>query len=162
MKSPQFIIEDALSGILNTITGLNVYISNRRGARLFPYVTIRASLGGQLIVPASGVFEVPVELSYSDSATRTSQASFEANYFEIFAALYEESSTLKSRIEANANNLKVFMARINSQTPTIRTEKRAWVRGLILGIIATKTYPSTFRPSLDFSDYRNSQYIGAI
>lgn len=160
MTSPQFILEDALAGLLTPISGLNVYVSNRRGGRFFPYVTIRSALGGQLIVPASGVFEIPVELSYSDSITRTNQASFESNYFEIFQALYEEGSTLAARIENETTSLKVYMARITSQTPTIRSDKRAWVRGLSLSVIGTKVFP--YIASLDFSDHRNSQYIGAI
>ena len=87
MISPQFIVEDALAGLLTPITGLNVYISNRRGARFFPYVTIRAQIGSQLIVPTSGVFEIPVELSYSDSAVRTTQATFESNYFDLVISI---------------------------------------------------------------------------
>lgn len=162
MTSPQFILEDALAGLLTPITGLNVYVSNRRGARFFPYVTIKAQIGSQLIVPKSGVFEIPVELSYSDSAVRTDQATFEANYFEIFAALYEESATLISRIEAETDKLKVYMARITGQNPTIRTDKRAWVRGLNLSVIGTRLYPAEYIAALQFNDYRNSQYIGAI
>jgi hypothetical protein len=162
MTSPQFIVEDALEAILTPISGLNVYVSNRRGARLFPYVTIRAQIGRQLIVPTSGVFEIPIELSYSDSAVRTNQTTFESNYFEVFAALYEESETLASRIEAETSNLKVYMARITSQSPTIRTDKRAWVRGLNLSVIGTRLFPAQYLAALQFNDHRNSQYIGAI
>ena len=163
MTSPQFIVEDALAGLLTPITGLNVYASNRRGARFFPYVTIRAQIGSQLIVPASGVFEIPVELSYSDSAVRTNQSTFESNYFEVFAALYEESETLASRIEGETTLLKVYMARITSQTPTVRTDKRAWVRGLNLSIIGTRLFPAeVYIAALQFNDHRNSQYLGAI
>lgn len=161
MTSPQFILEDALARLLTPISGLNVYISNRRGGRFFPYVTISSQIGGQLIVPASGVFEIPVELSYSDSTVRTTQATFETNYFNIFQALYEEGSTLAARIEGETTSLKVYMARITSQTPTIRNDKRAWVRGLSLRVIGTRLFPF-YMASLDFSDHRNSQYIGAI
>ena len=108
------------------------------------------------------MFEVPVELSYSDSAVRTNQTTFESNYFEVFAALYEESETLRARIEDETTNFKVYMARITSQTPTIRTDKRAWVRGLNLSVIASKVPAGAYTASLDFSDHRNSQYIGAI
>ena len=69
MISPQFKIEDALAAILAPISGLNVFTSNRRGARLFPFVTIQASLGAQQIIPYSGVFEVGVDIAYSNSAT---------------------------------------------------------------------------------------------
>lgn len=162
MTSPQFIVEDALAGLLTPITGLNVYVSNRRGARFFPYVTIRAQIGSQLIVPTSGVFEIPVELSYSDSAVRTTQATFESNYFDIFSALYDPIPTLALKIQDKSENIKIFMARITSQTPTVRIDKRAWVRGLNLSVICTPTDKPDGLRDYDFSEALNSFYIGTI
>lgn len=162
MISPQFIVEDALAGLLTPITGLNVYISNRRGARFFPYATIRAQIGSQLIVPTSGVFEIPVELSYSDSAVRTTQATFESNYFDIFSTLYNPIPTLALKIQNKSENIKIFMARITSQTPTIRTDKRAWVRGLSLSVICTPVDKPDGLRDYDFSEALNSFYIATI
>lgn len=162
MISPQFIVEDALAGLLTPITGLNVYVSNRRGARFFPYVTIRAQIGSQLIVPASGVFELPVELSYSDSAVRTNQTTFEANYFNIFESLYSPVPSLALKIQDKSENIKIYMARITSQTPTIRTDKRAWVRGLSLSIICTPAPLIDGLREYDFSEALNSFYLGTI
>lgn len=162
MTSPQFIVEDALAGLLTPITGLNVYVSNRRGARFFPYATIKAQIGSQLIVPTSGVFEIPVELSYSDSAVRTTQATFESNYFDIFSALYNPIPTLALKIQNKSENIKIFMARITSQTPTIRTDKRAWVRGLSLSVICTPIDKPDGLRDYDFSEALNSFYIATI
>lgn len=162
MISPQFIVEDALAAILTPITGLNVYVSNRRGARFFPYATIRAQIGSQLIAPTSGVYEVPVELSYSDSAVRTTQAIFESNYFEIFSALYDPVPTLALKIQDKSENIKIYMARITSQTPTIRTDKRAWARGLSISVICTPTDKPDGLRDYDFSEALNSFYIGTI
>lgn len=162
MTSPQFIIEDALAGLLTPITGLNVYVSNRRGARFFPYVTIRAQIGSQLIVPASGVFQIPIELSYSDSTVRTNQTTFESNYYNIFQALYDPIPTLALKIQDKSENIKIYMARITSQTPTIRTDKRAWVRGLSLSVICTPTDKPDGLRDYDFSDELNSFYLGTI
>ena len=162
MTSPQFIVEDALAGLLTPITGLNVYVSNRRGARFFPYVTIRAQIGSQLIVPASGVFEIPVELSYSDSAVRTSQSNFESNYYNIFQTLYDPIPTLALKIQDKSENIKIYMARIANQTPTVRTDKRAWVRGLSLSVICTPVDKPDGLRDYDFSDELNSFYLGTI
>ena len=151
-----------MAGLLTPITGLNVYISNRRGARFFPYVTIKAQIGSQLIVPTSGVFEIPVELSYSDSAVRTTQATFESNYFDIFSALYNPIPTLALKIQNKSENIKIFMARITSQTPTIRTDKRAWVRGLSLSVICTPIDKPDGLRDYDFSEALNSFYIATI
>lgn len=162
MTSPQFIVEDALAGLLTPITGLNVYVSNRRGARFFPYVTIRAQIGSQLIVPASGVFEIPVELSYSDSTARTSQAAFETNYYNIFQTLYDPTPTLALKIQDKSENIKIFMARIVNQTPTIRTDKKSWVRELNLSVICTPADKPDGLRDYDFSEALNSFYIGTI
>ena len=162
MISPQFKIEDALAAILIPISGLNVFTSNRRGARLFPYVTIQASLGSQQIIPYSGVFEVGVDIAYSDSATLTSQASFDATYFDIFQKLYSDNNTLVNKVQDKLTDLKVFMGRITSQSPTIRADKRAWQRGLSLSFIVTPDENAGGLREYDFSDALNSFYLGTI
>jgi len=162
MISPQFKIEDALASLLTPISGLNVVISNRTGARLFPYATIKASIGRQYIVPYSGVFEVTAEINYSDSATRTTQAIFDATYYDVFAALYSNNNTLVTKVQDNVTDLKVFMGRITSQTPTIRADKRAWQRGLTLSFIVTPDANADGLRDYDFSDALNSFYLGTI
>jgi len=162
MITPQFKIEDALASLLTPISGLNVVISNRTGARLFPYASIKASLGRQYIAPYSGVFEVIAEINYSDSAAKTTQALFDATYYDIFAALYSNNNTLVTKVQDNVTDLKVFMGRITSQTPTIRTDKRAWQRGLTLSFIVTPDATADGLRDYDFSDALNSFYIGTI
>lgn len=160
-QSTQFNVEDAVAGLLDGISGLNVYTSNRTGRRLFPYVTIQASINSQLLKPYSGVYDLNVAVNYSDTAVKVSQEDFDSEYCSIFEAFYSESPTLAQKLETEASNTKIYMARIVSQSPTIRTDKRAWQRGLTLNIFATPEAVS-YLASLDFSDYRNSQYIGAI
>jgi len=162
MISPQFKIEDALAAILTPISGLNVFTSNRRGARLFPFVTIQASLGAQQIIPYSGVFEVGVDIAYSDSATLTSQASFDATYYDVFSTLYANTNNLALKVQDNVTDLKVFMGRITSQSPTIRVDKRAWQRGLALSFIVTPDANADGLRNYDFSEIRNSFYLGTI
>jgi len=162
MITPQFKIEDALASLLTPISGLNVLVSNKTGVRLFPYATIKASLGKQYISPYSGVFEVAVEINYSDSAARTTQAVFDSNYYEVFAALYSNNNTLVTKVQDNVIDLKIFMARITSQSPTIRTDKRAWQRGLTLSFIVTPDATADGLRDYDFSEALNSFYIGTI
>jgi len=162
MISPQLKIEDALAAILTPISGLNVFTSNRRGARLFPYVTIQASLGAQQIIPYSGVFEVGVDIAYSDSATLTSQANFDATYFDIFQKLYSDNNTLINKVQDKLTDLKVFMGRITSQSPTIRADKRAWQRGLALSFVVTPDTTADGTRNYDFSDFLNSFYLATI
>ena len=162
MTSPQFKIENALAAILIPIPGLNVLVSNRVGARLFPYVTIQASLGSQQIIPYSGVFEIGVNIAYSDSATRTGQATFDETYFNIFQKLYSDNDTLVSKVQDEVTDLKIFMGRITSQSPSIRANKRAWQRGLTLSFIVTPDANADGLRDYDFSEALNSFYLATI
>lgn len=161
-QSIQYLVEDAVAGLLGGISGLNVYTTNRVGARLFPYVTVSASINSQLLGNYTGVYDLSVAVNYSDTAVKTTQEQFDAEYCSIFEAFYSETPTLKDKLENEIVSGTIYMARISSQNPTIRTTKRAWQRGLTISCIATPVGVSTYIASLDFSEHRNSQYIGAI
>lgn len=162
MISPQFKVEDALARLLTPISGLNVYTSNRTGKRLFPYAAIKASLGRQHIVPYSGVFEVNVELNYSDSAVLSTQATFDSTYYDIFSTIYASNDTLANKVQDKVTDLKIFMGRILRQSPTIRTDKRAWQRGIVLSFVVTPDVTADGTRNYDFSDYLNSFYLATI
>lgn len=164
-QSIQYLIEDAVEGLLDSVAGLNVYTANRTGNRLFPYVTIQASINAQLLGNYTGVYDLSVSVNYSDTAVKTTQEDFDSEYCNIFEAFYSETPTLNAKIQAELTSGTSYMARIVSQSPTIRTDKRAWQRGLTLNIFAT---PAGVAPApayiaaLQFNDHRNSQYLGAI
>jgi len=162
MTSPQFKVEDALASLLTPVSGLNVYTTNRTGLRLFPYASINASIGSQQIVPYSGVFEISVELNYSDSTARTTQSIFDDTYYSIFSALYSDNNTLVTKVQDNVTDLKIFMGRITSQSPSIRANKRAWQRGLTLSFIVTPDANADGLRDYDFSDALNSFYLPTI
>lgn len=162
-QSIQYLIEDAVAGLLDSISGLNVYTANRTGRRLFPYVAIQSSINGQLLGNYTGVYDLNVTVNYSDTAAKVSQEDFDSEYCNIFEAFYSETPTLKAKIQAELTSGTCYMARISSQTPTIRTDKRAWQRGLVLNVFATPaSVAQAYIAALQFNDYRNSQYIGAI
>jgi len=161
-NSVQINVEDALDNLLANIPNLNVYKTNRVGAKLFPFATISASLGGQLLGNYTGVYEVDVAINYSDTAAKISQADFDSEYCSIFEAFYSETPPLFTKIQNNIVNTKVYMARITSQTPTIRTDKRAWQRGLKMSLICTPSELDDGLRFLDFSEQRNSMYVAVI
>lgn len=165
-QSIQYLAENAVAGLLESISDLNVYTANRTGKRLFPYATIQASINSQLLGNYTGVYNLNVVLNYSDTAVNTTQEDFDSEYCQIFEAFYSETPTLKSKIQTELDVIggTCYMARIVSQSPTIRTNKRAWQRGLTLNIFATpqpEVAPS-YIAALQFHDHRNSQYLGAI
>jgi hypothetical protein len=130
-------VEDALANLLSGISGLNVYKTNKVGAKLFPFATISASISGQVLGNYTGVYEVDVSINYSDTAAKTSQANFDSKYCSIFEEFYSETPPLFTKIQNNITDTKVYTARITGQTPTIKTAKRAWQRGLKMSLICT-------------------------
>jgi len=161
-NSVQINVEDALDNLLANIPNLNVYKTNRIGAKLFPFATISASVGGQLLGNYTGVYEVSVSVDYSDTAAKISQENFDSTYCSIFEAFYEETPPLFTKIQNNILDTKVYTARITSQTPTIRTAKRAWQRGLRISVICTPSELDDGLRFLDFHEKRNSMYVGVI
>ena len=161
-QSVQINIEDAIENLLAHVPNLNTYKTNRVGAKLFPFATISASVGGQLLGNYTGVYEVSVSVDYSDTAAKISQEDFDNTYCQIFEAFYEETPPLFTKIQNNILDTKVYTARITSQTPTIRTAKRAWQRGLRMSLICTPSELDDGLRFLDFSEQRNSMYVGVI
>ena len=161
-NSVQINVEDALDNLLANIPNLNVYKTNRVGAKLFPSATISASVGGQLLGNYTGVYEVSVTIDYSDTAAKISQDDFDAEYCSIFEAFYSETQPLFTKIQANIVDTKVYTARITGQTPTIRIAKRAWQRGLRMSLICTPSELDDGLRSLNFSQIQNSMYVAVI
>ena len=155
-------MEDALDTLLANIPNLNVYKTNRVGAKLFPSATISASVGGQLLGNYTGVYEVAVTIDYSDTAAKISQEDFDAEYCLIFEAFYSETPPLFTKIQSNIIDTKVYTARITGQTPTIRTDKRAWQRGLKMSLICTPSELDDGLRSLNFFEKENSMYLALI
>jgi hypothetical protein len=155
-------VEDSVARLLNSITGLNVYPSNRTGARLFPYVTIKASVNTQMLGNYTGVYDMNVEVNYSDTAAKITQEEFDGDYCNIFESFYSGTPTLAEKLNNTNIYSLVYMARIISQSPTIRTPKRAWQRGLTLNVYTTPIEGAGYLACLDFSDHRNSMYLPLI
>jgi hypothetical protein len=164
--SPQFNVENAVRDLLTTIVGLNIYTSNRTGLRLFPFVTISASVNSQMLGNYTGVYDMSVAVNYSDTAAKTTQENFDSEYCSVFESFYSETPTLVTKIQNKIVDTTIHMARISSQSPSIQANKRAWQRGLTLSVICTP-YEAPIPPVggnryLDFSNYRNSMYVGVI
>jgi len=136
-QSIQLNLENAIVRTLSSVSNVNVYTANRVGGRLFPYITIQASINSQLLGNYTGVYDLNVLVNYSDTAAKITQEDFDSKYCDIFNAFYEQTPTLVVKIQNAISSTKVFMARIVSQTPSIRTDKDAWQRGLTLNVFAT-------------------------
>jgi len=161
-NSVQINIEDSIENLLTNISNLNTYKTNRVGAKLFPFATISASVGGQMLGNYTGVYEVAVTIDYSDTAAKISQEAFDAEYCSIFEAFYSQTPPLFTKIQNNILDTKVYTARITGQTPTIRTAKRAWQRGLKISLICTPSELDDGLRYLNFYQKQNSMYVAVI
>jgi hypothetical protein len=161
-NSPDYQLEQSIASLFTTVTGVNVYTTTRTGAKLFPYIAISARPVRQLVTPYSGVYDMQVSVDYSDTSAKVSFSTFDSTYLDIFACLYGTGESLQFEIQDNSTDLKVYMARISSQTPTIEVGKRAWKRGLVISAIVTPDPTGDGGRELDFSDYLNSQYLAVI
>ena len=165
-QSIQYNLENAIASLMAGVSGVNVYTANRIGRRLMPYITIQASINGQLLGNFTGVYDLNVAVNYSDTAAKTTQEEFDAEYCNIFEQFYSETPTLASKIDAQiAAPAVIYAAQITGQSPTIRTAKRAWQRGLTMRVVASPVQapePAAYIAALQFNDHRNSQYLGAI
>jgi len=161
-QTPQFNVEDAIGDLLVGIAGLNIYTTNRTGLRLFPFVTISASVNSQVLGNYTGVYDMSVAVNYSDTAAKITQEDFDAEYCSIFEAFYSETPTLATKIQNTILDTKIHMARISGQSPSIRANKRAWQRGLTMSIICTPSEVEDGIRYLDFSEPLNSMYVGVI
>jgi hypothetical protein len=103
-----------------------------------------------------------VAVNYSDTAAKISQDQFDDTYCRIFESFYEETPSLAFKIQNRVLDTKIYMARIVSQTPSIRSEREAWVRGLTINVYATPDEASDGIRSYDFSEALNSFYIATI
>jgi hypothetical protein len=161
-QTPQLNVEDAIGDLLARISGLNVYTTNRTGLRLFPFVTISASVNSQMLGNYTGVYDLSVAVNYSDTAAKITQENFDSEYCAIFEAFYSETPTLVAKIQNTILDTKIHMARISGQSPSIRANKRAWQRGLTMSVICTPLEAEDGFRYLNFYQPQNSMYIAVI
>jgi hypothetical protein len=163
-QSVQINIEDAIGeSPCWRVRGLNICKTNRDREKAVPLTQpYRPRWEVSFSANYTGVYEVDVSVDYSDTAAKISQEDFDNTYCQIFEAFYEETPPLFTKIQNTIFDTKVYTARITSQSPTIRTAKRAWQRGLRISLICTPSELADGLRFLDFSEERNSMYVGLI
>jgi len=162
-QSAEYQLEQAIVSLFSAVTGLNVYTTSRTGSRLFPYVSISATPARQPIGPYSGVYEMSVAINYSQTSAKYSETQFDEQYLDVFGGLYSTPTSLREKIENGATDLKVYMARVSAQNPTINVGKRAWQRGIVVSAIVTPELSVvTVTYSYQFDDDDNSFYLATI
>lgn len=161
-QSPEYQLEQAIVPLFSSVTGLNVYTTNRTGSKLFPYVSISAKPVRQLVNLYSGVYEMRVDVTYSNTSAKYTATQFDEQYLEIFEDLYYPTPELNIKIQEHATDLKIYMARISAEAPSININKRAWVRGIVLTAIVTPDPLADGVYDYEFDEANNSFYLATI
>lgn len=160
-NSIEYQLEQAIVPLFSAVSGLNVYTTNRTGPRLFPYVLISASPASQIIDPYSGVYEINVSIDYSQTAAKYDENQFDAQYLDVFASLYNPDLPLNAKIQEHATDIKIYMARISAQSPSIEAGKRSWTKGIVITSFVTYDESATAY-SYQFDESKNSMYLATI
>lgn len=161
-QSAEYQLEQAIMPLFASIAGLNVYTTNRTGSKILPSVTISAKTLRQLVSPYSGVYEMSVAINYTQTSAKYSETQFDEQYLDIFGSLYSTPTELEIKIQDNTTDLKIYMARISAQSPTIIVNKKAWQKGLVINAIVTPDEGFDGILSYEFDKQKNSQYLATI
>lgn len=161
-QSLEYQMESAVSDLFADIAGLNVYTTNRTGAKNFPYVSISCRPVRQLVGPYSGVYELAISVNYSQTSAKYTETQFDEEYLEVFGSLYSTPTELSEKIQDTSSDIKVYMARISSQTPSINLGKRSWQKGITITAIATLDELASGIFAYQFDKANNSFYLATI
>jgi hypothetical protein len=134
MTSIERQLEESLATALVGVSGVNIYKSDTKGARLLPSLVIQASIGSEEIIPYSGVFRCPATIIYATRADTTTRAIFDSKFQDILQVMYQSPSLASVLTTAT---LKVFLANVTSESPEIKSENRTWSKSLSLDISCT-------------------------
>ena len=103
-----------------------------------------------------------VSINYSQTSAKYDENQFDEQYLEIFGSLYSTPVELFAKIQDNTTDLRVYMARISAQTPTINVGKRAWRKGLVINAIVTPDIMADGLYDYEFDEANNSFYLATI
>jgi len=134
MTSIERRLEEGLATALANVSGVNIYKSDTKGARLLPNIVIQVSIGSEEIIPYSGVFRCPTTITYATRADTTTRSVFDTKFQSILQVMYQNPSLASVLTTAT---LKVFLANVVSESPDIKSENRTWSKSLSIDISCT-------------------------
>ena len=135
MASIEREVENALISAINSVTGLSYYTSERETARSLPFVSARASLGGEQLGTFTGVFNVSAVLSYNQRADSTSRQAFDEKFQAIVTKFYNNPNL--ASVMTTTSNVTIYNAKMTSESPSIMARNRTWAKEITFDVIAS-------------------------
>lgn len=135
MASIEREVEQGLINAVSGVSGLSYYTSERGSARTLPFVSAQANITSEQLGPFTGVFNLVATLSYHQRADSISRSAFDSKFQSLIAQLYQ-SPDLASTM-TSSTNITVYNAKVTSETPSIVSTNRTWVKDVTLDIMAS-------------------------
>lgn len=136
------LIEAGLKELLSpAVTGVAYHLSQETIEKDPPFLAIRATMGAEVPVPGSGVFEVPVEIVLAERADDTTAQAFNVKSAQLLQAFYHDSS-LVTRLNATTaiGSARVYRCDVTGSESGVEGDERLFSRTLQLAVVA---YPNS-------------------
>jgi hypothetical protein len=136
------LIEAGLKELLSSaVTGVTYHLSQETMEKDPPFLAIRATMGAEVPVPGSGVFEVPVEIVLAAGADDTTAQAFNVKSAQLLQAFYHDSSAV-SRLNATTaiGSARAYRCDVTGSQAGVEGDERLFTRTLSLTVLA---YPNS-------------------
>lgn len=136
------LIEAGLKEMLaSAVTGVAYHLSQETIEKDPPFLAIRATMGAEVPVPKSGVFEIPVQIVLAAHADETTAQAFNVKCAQLLQAFYHDSTTA-SRLNATTaiGSARAYRVDVTGGEGGVDTEERLFTRILNLTVLA---YPNS-------------------
>lgn len=133
------LVEAGLKQLLQSaVTGVAFHLSQETIEKDPPFLAIRATIGAEVPVPGSGVFEVPVEIILAERADDTTAQAFNIKSAQLLQAFYHDTSTV-SRLNATTaiGSARAYRCDVTGSESGVEGDERLFSRTLQLAVIAT-------------------------
>lgn len=135
MASIEREVENGLINAVSGVSGLSYFTSERSTARTLPFVSAKAEISEEELGPFTGVFKMSAILSYHQRADALSRSAFDSKFQDLMAQLYQSPNL--SSVMTQSTNITVFNAKVVSESPSVVSKNRTWVKDVELEIRAT-------------------------
>lgn len=136
------LIEAGLKEMLaSAVTGVAYHLSQETIEKDPPFLAIRATLGAEVPVAGSGVFEVPVEILLAERADDTTAQAFNVKSAQLLQAFYHDTSTV-ARLNATTaiGAARVYRCDVTGSESGVEGDERLFSRTVSLTVVA---YPNS-------------------
>ena len=136
------LIEAAFKELISpVVTAPTYHLSHDQTENVPPSIVIKASMGSEEPVRGSGVFNIPVEIMFTERYDDVTPAAHSVQCSQILQVFYN-SSDLSTRLNATTaiGSARAYDAKVESSEASANNEERSYTQNYKLTVIA---YPNS-------------------